>query len=125
MKFLLIDDTKAVHAYIKSLFKENDHEFDDAYNGQEGIEMLKSGKQYDIVLLDWEMPVKDGPSTLVEIREFNDEIPIMMVTTKNRPEDLSFAIENGANEYMMKPFTKEIINLKLSFIFDDYKEESA
>lgn len=115
MKFLLIDDSKTVHLYIKGSLNNPNFSYDDAYNGKEGIELLKNNS-YDIILLDWEMPVLNGPATLTEIRKFDSSTPIIMVTTKSMPEEIISVLEAGANEYVMKPFTKEILQEKLESV---------
>ncbi|MEZ4743403.1 MAG: response regulator [Bdellovibrionota bacterium] len=73
------------------------------------MEKVKVNNDFDLVLLDWEMPNLNGIDTLKLIREFNTDIAIIMVTTKNDPNLIAEAFEYGADEYVMKPFTKEIL----------------
>jgi two-component system chemotaxis response regulator CheY len=116
MKILLIDDSKTIHTYIKGLFDSGKNNFEDAFDGQEGVDKLKSSGPFDLILLDWEMPKLNGIETLKAIREFDTETPIVMVTTKNNPDLIAEAFEYGADEYVMKPFTKDILHEKLSMI---------
>lgn len=115
MKVLAVDDSKAVHAFMKNLFEGTEHDLRHAYDGKEAVEQVKN-EQPDIVLLDWEMPVMDGVQTLVAIREGGFNMPIVMVTSKNEVSQIVQALEKGANEYVMKPFTKEILFEKLSMV---------
>ena len=114
LKILIIDDTKSVHTYVKMLLaKTQCFEFVDAYHGQEGLELLKSGRHFDLVLLDWEMPIMNGIETLQQLQSIKNVPPILMMTTKNEPEDIFTALNNGASDYLMKPFTLDIILEKI------------
>lgn len=113
MRILLVDDAKNVHSFVKALFESSDLEFDDAFNGWEALVKVKKGELFDLILLDWEMPEMDGVTTLSEIRALGNDTPIIMVTSKNDLEDVGKALEEGANEYVMKPFTKEILQEKI------------
>jgi two-component system chemotaxis response regulator CheY len=116
MKILCVDDTKAVHAYIRSLFAGLPHQIVPVFDGQQALdELAKSGfSGYDVVLLDWEMPVKNGLETLAEIRKINPDLQVVMVTSKNDVNDIIRMLESGANEYVMKPFTKDVLFDKIS-----------
>lgn len=112
MKVLSIDDSKSVHAYIKSCFSEDGHSVELAFNGTEGLNLLDNNK-YDVILLDWEMPGMNGIEVLIKIREKGIKTPIIMVTTKNDISNITDAIQKGANDYVMKPFTPEILFEKI------------
>ncbi len=111
MKILCVDDTKSVHAYIRSLFAGSEHELVHVFDGQQALDALSAVgfKSFDIVLLDWEMPIKNGLQTMTEIRQTSADIPVIMVTSKNDMNDITKMIEAGASEYIMKPFTKDIL----------------
>ncbi len=116
-RVLLVDDTKAVHAFVKDLLKSaNGIQFVDAYNGAEAVALVKSGERFDLVLLDWEMPVKTGPECLSELKQMGFESPIVMMTTKNSPTDIAHLLELGAAEYMLKPFTADILKEKIEYV---------
>jgi two-component system chemotaxis response regulator CheY len=116
MKILCVDDTKAVHAFIKSLFAGLSHQLHGVFDGQQALDELAKGdfKGYDLVLLDWEMPVKNGLETMVEIRKKTESLPVIMVTSKNDMNDIAKMLEAGATEYIMKPFTKDILFEKIA-----------
>jgi two-component system, chemotaxis family, chemotaxis protein CheY len=116
-KILIVDDTKGVHAYLKGLFsKFPDMALTDVFNGQEALDCLKGGAVFDLVLLDWEMPVLNGPSTLMEIRKMQLPFPTMMMTTKNSPDEIVSMLELGAADYLMKPFTLDILLGKIEMV---------
>lgn len=115
MRILVVDDSKAVHAYVKSLFHGLNHDLVTATNGKEAVEILTKAnfQGIDLVLLDWEMPIMDGASTLLEIRGKSASLPVIMVTSKSDIGDVAKMLENGANEYVMKPYTKDILFEKI------------
>ena len=116
MKILIVDDSKAVHNFIKSALEDfNEVDFTSAYSGKEAVDFLgNQSTNFDIILLDWEMPIMDGPETIKAIRAINTDVPIIKVTSKNKLEDIKMALGLGANDYIMKPFTDDILVEKLN-----------
>jgi two-component system chemotaxis response regulator CheY len=107
---LIIDDMKPVHTFVKTLMgKVPDIQATSVFNGSEALSLLKTGKTYDLILLDWEMPELNGPETLQELLNLGVKTPVVMMTTKNDPSDIQKMIELGAAEYLMKPFTIDIL----------------
>jgi len=118
MKILSIDDSKSVHAFINVCLEGTDHSIEHAYNGEDGLKILKENpRRFDLVLLDWEMPGLTGPEVLVELMKLPIKFPVVMVTTKNNMEDISRVLGIGAREYIMKPFTREILLEKIESLF--------
>lgn len=114
LKILIIDDTRSVHTYMKTLLlKTKDVTATSVMNGLEGIEAYENQGPFDLILLDWEMPVMTGPETLKRLVDLGCKTPIVMVTTKNAPSDIAGMLELGATEYMMKPFTADILFEKI------------
>ena len=88
-----------------------------AKNGADAIEKINEESDIDLVLLDWNMPVMDGLEFL--IKNQNEGIcscPVMMMTTENSPEKIQEAIENGASDFIMKPFTLDILEYKIDLV---------
>lgn len=87
----------------------------EAGNGREALDVLARDGLVDVVLLDWNMPVMDGFEALCAIRaEARYEgIRVVMVTTETEMERVTRALEAGANEYLMKPFTAQALTEKL------------
>lgn len=117
MDILIIDDTRSVHAFVKNLLSNaSGIQVMSAMNGQEGWYELQKGKVFDLILLDWEMPIMDGPTTLIKIKSSGVSTPVIMMTTKNEPEDIERILGLGASEYLMKPFTVDILFEKIGFV---------
>lgn len=116
-QILIIDDTRSVQAFVKSLLaKSPEFHVTSVYNGAEAIELLKTGKKFDLVFLDWEMPVLNGPETYAEMKKHGFDFHTIMMTTKNAPEDIEKMLNMGVNEYLMKPFTIDILFEKMEFV---------
>ena len=116
-RILLIDDTKSVHAYVKFILsKSPDIVTESVFDGSEGIKRLKKSKDFDLICLDWEMPILTGPETLKQMSQMGSTIPVLMMTSKNALEDISLVLSLGAAEYVMKPFTPAILFEKIEQI---------
>lgn len=113
IRFLIIDDSRAVHAFVKEAVAPLGYESVSVGNGREGVELLNKDKNFDFVLLDWEMPIMNGPQALVEIVKIVPDIPVSMMTSKSKMSDIVQMMEWGAKEYIMKPFTKDILIEKI------------
>lgn len=114
VKILIVDDTKSVHAFVKSLLARSSMiQTTSVYNGTQAIDLLNVNRKFDIILLDWEMPIMTGPQAFDEFTKMGLKIPTVMMTTKNSVEDISKMLEKGAAEYLLKPFTIDILFEKL------------
>ena len=127
MKALVVDDSKAIRSIISKHLKALGFEVVEAVSGVEALVQLKKMGGADIALLDWNMPEMDGFEFLRRVRgdeEFS-ELRIMMVTTESEMTQVAKALEAGANEYLMKPFTKEALIEKLVLLGLDPGEAAA
>ncbi|PIQ98889.1 MAG: response regulator [Nitrospinae bacterium CG11_big_fil_rev_8_21_14_0_20_45_15] len=118
MRALVIDDSRAIRLILGQVMKKLGFEVVDAGDGQEALNKLKSDGPFDIALVDWNMPVMNGYDFVVNTRkdsQYND-MRLMMVTTETEMAQVVKALEAGANEYVMKPFTKEMIAEKLTLL---------
>lgn len=117
---LVVDDSKLIQLFIKESLSSYGLNIDFANNGQDAVDLLKlNQKKYDLILLDWEMPVLTGPEAYAAIRSLNIQFPVIMVTSKNKPEEILSMLDQGASEYVMKPFTKEILIEKIKTVLVD------
>ena len=117
MRILAIDDSKAVHAFIKVALNLPGVELVQAFDGAQGFETFqKLSSPVDLILLDWEMPVQDGPTTLAALLAVGAKCPVVMMTTRNSPDDIALMLSRGASEYMLKPFTTDILLEKIETI---------
>jgi len=92
-------------------------EVDEAANGLEALELVKKGK-VDLALVDWNMPDMDGCEFIQVIRKNSKykDMRMIMVTTETTISKVEEALKAGADEYIMKPFTKEIILEKMALV---------
>ena len=118
MRVLVIDDSRAVRAFIRPILLEMNLEVIEAGNGQEGLDRLRDYPDTALVLVDWNMPVMDGLEFIRAVRadRGNDALRIVMVTTETESEQMNRAMAAGANEYVMKPFTRDVLIAKLSLM---------
>jgi two-component system chemotaxis response regulator CheY len=118
MRVLVIDDSRAMRMIIRTILAEIGHEAVESANGQEGLDALSDKGPFDVALVDWNMPILNGYEFVRAARanSGNDAMKIMMVTTEVEMSQVTRALEAGANEYLMKPFTREILMDKLSML---------
>lgn len=118
MRALVIDDAKVVRQILSDMVKKCGFEPFDAEDGEDALKVLENIGAVDLMLVDWNMPNMNGLEFVKEVRK-NDAhaaAKIMMVTTESEMENVIQALEAGADEYVMKPFTKEAISEKLALL---------
>lgn len=118
MKALIVDDSRATRAVLKRMVASLGYEVSEATDGMDALTTLQTSGSFDLMLLDWNMPIMNGLDLLKTLRqsaEF-DNLRIIMVTTETEIGQMSLALENGANEYIMKPFTTEVVREKLAIL---------
>jgi len=118
MRALVIDDSRAVRVIIRNILHEMGMEVVEAGNGREALEQLRLNPDVELALVDWNMPEMNGLDFVREVRSqrLYDGVRLVMVTTETESEQLSRALNAGANEYVMKPFTKDVLVAKLNLL---------
>ena len=119
MRAMVIDDSRPIRTILARLLRDVGFEaVEQAENGQEAIDKLNETGCLDLVLVDWNMPVMNGLEFVESVRrdETYDRMPLVMVTTETEMERVERAMSAGANEYVMKPFTKDIVLEKLRLL---------
>ncbi|MDF2606578.1 MAG: response regulator transcription factor [Bacillales bacterium] len=101
-KILLVEDEKVMAKNIAFFLENESYSVEIAYDGETAIEAFNS-KYYDLILLDWTIPKKDGLEVCKEIRK-SSNIPIIMLTAKGEIFDKVIGLEVGADDYLVKPF---------------------
>jgi len=121
-KALVVDDSKAIRQIERKYLEELGFEVLEAENGKEALEVLKEHPDISLILLDWHMPLMNGYEFLKTLRANpqHQEIKVMMVTTENQQKSVIEAIMAGANEYLMKPFDKEMLETKIRYLFEGF-----
>lgn len=110
MKLLVVEDHRALVASLFAYFEPRGHALDAAPDGASGLRLV-AAHDYDAVILDWMMPRLDGEAFLRELREtLRKDVPVLMLTARERTEDKVHALRVGADDYLAKPF--ELIELE-------------
>lgn len=118
MKALVVDDSRAMRLLIGRILREAGFEVAEAGHGREAIDRLTSSSDTDLVLVDWNMPEMDGIEFVRTVRANRafDGLRVMMVTTECDMEKVIDALHAGADDYVMKPFTRDVLMEKLSLL---------
>lgn len=118
MRALVVDDSKMVRVILGKSLKELGFEVFEAGHGGEAMAHLRAHGLVDLMLVDWNMPVMNGYELVCAVREVSllKSIRIMMITTETSLTNVEMALAAGANEYLMKPFTKDQLLEKLALL---------
>ena len=111
MKILVVDDSRAIRMIVKRTLRQagfGDHEVEVAEDGKEALTMIQNSA-YGLVLTDWNMPNMTGTELAKALRDRGEQVPILMVTARSVREDIIEAMEAGVNNYIVKPFTPQIL----------------
>jgi len=103
MRILLIEDEKKLASFIARGLREQHYTVDVAHDGLEGL-FLAETNPYDLIVLDLILPGKDGISICRELREKGNDVPVLMLTAKDRLDDKVSGLDSGADDYLTKPF---------------------
>lgn len=116
---LVVDDSRTIRMILRRVLAEESFEVLEAGNGREALQVLDASPEpVSLVLADWNMPEMNGLELVKQLRSRPElcAVKVIMVTTEAETEHVVAALEAGANEYVMKPFTKEILKQKLEMI---------
>lgn len=118
MRALVIDDSRTVRLIVGKVLVELGFEVVEAGNGREGLERLIEWPEIGVVLVDWNMPEMNGLEFIRAVRARREygHVRLVMVTTETEQQQVIRALEAGADEYVMKPFTRDILVAKLSLL---------
>jgi CheY-like chemotaxis protein len=110
-KILIVDDDWAVRELLKESLEFGGHSAVTVENGSQAYEQFRLNS-FDMVFMDINMPKMDGIETVKAIRERHPDIPIIIMSGRNDPESIKEAFENGANDFLQKPFTPKTLMQK-------------
>ncbi len=120
MKVLIVDDSGPIRKLMGQMLRDMGFQTLEAIHGKDAVEKLMANQDIELIMLDWDMPEMTGIEFLEALWTLRDTLPkrptVVMVTTNNQRERIVHAMTKGANEYIMKPFTKEILHEKLSLL---------
>ena len=120
MKFLVVDDFSTMRRIVKNILKQLGYEnIEEAEDGAQAYSKLKSGN-FEFVVSDWNMPNMDGLELLKKIRSDDQlkHLPVLMVTAEAEKDKVITAIQAGVSNYIVKPFTAEVLKEKMDRIFE-------
>jgi two-component system chemotaxis response regulator CheY len=115
MRALIVDDYSFIREYLKHLLDRMGVACEEAVNGSDALTVLAEEQEFDLMLLDVNMPMMNGLDCVKALREakLGPEMKVMMVTTEADHTFIAKALDNGADEFLMKPFTPESLREKM------------
>ncbi|KMT66077.1 response regulator transcription factor [Catenovulum maritimum] len=120
---LLIDDDKLIHKVV-SKYLDSKYILEHAYSGEEGIALFSTIVP-DAILLDVEMPGKNGYQVCQNIRELGSDIPIIFLSGKSNVREIMLGYELGADDFIVKPFEGNLLNAKLDVVLRYAQQKQA
>lgn len=123
MKVLIVDDEELIRNVIKEYLKIENYEYDEASNGKEAIDKIKTN-DFDIVIMDIMMPIMDGYQAVRKIREFNKTIPVIMLSARNEEYDKLLSFDLGVDDYVTKPFSPKELIARIKAVTKRNKDEN-
>jgi len=118
MRALIVDDSGFIRDYVRSLLEQIGVMCAGAMNGRDGLDHLHEAGAYDMLLVDWNMPVMNGLEMVKAVRQDRrfDAMKILMVTTEAENNFIEAALNAGADEYLVKPFDAKGLENKLQMV---------
>lgn len=118
MHILMVDDSRAQRNATKYFLIELGFKVQEAADATEALRCLKGGEKYDGLLIDWDMPGMDGLQLVKNIRmdSENGQTPIILMGEDKYSDRVGEALEAGTDEFLMKPFSKEVLSTKLELL---------
>lgn len=116
MKILIIEDDENILSFLKRGFEEEGFVVDSAADGEDG-EYLATANKYDVIILDWMLPIKNGIEVLQTLRDKNIPTPTIMLTAKSEIDDKVLGLTKGADDYLSKPFSFKELNARVQALY--------
>lgn len=108
MKILIVEDNQRIAESLKKGFEQENYTVDLALDGNIGLDMATTGN-YDLIILDLMLPYKNGEEICIRLRKIGMTIPILILTAKDSNEDIIKLLNSGADEYLTKPFSFQVL----------------
>ena len=106
MRLLVVEDEKKMAAYLRRAFTEEGHAVEEAYDGEEAL-ALALGQPFDAMVLDLNLPRRDGLSVLRELRAAGWATPVLILSARGQADDRIAGLNLGADDYLPKPFSMD------------------
>jgi DNA-binding response OmpR family regulator len=116
MRVLVVEDERKLAGFIKQALKEDGHAIDVCHDGDEGGR-LAAGEDYDAIVLDLQLPGRDGLMILRELRKQGRSTPVLILTARDTVKDRVRGLDEGADDYLTKPFSLDELRARLRALF--------
>ena len=118
MRALIIDDSRAMRSILVGILDEAGFDTVPVADAEEALALLDSDRNFELALVDWNLPAMSGLELVVALRKIPnlESLRLMMVTTETELDRVREALDSGADEYIMKPFDKEMLLEKLTLL---------
>lgn len=118
MRALVVDDSRTIRSIVSKILRQIGMEVVEAGDGLQALEQMRRNPDVELVLVDWNMPVMNGLDFISALRAnpSYDHVRILMVTSETETDQVTRAMNAGANEYLMKPFSPEVLIAKLDLL---------
>lgn len=112
MKVLVVDDERRIAQAIRQGLEQDGYAVDLEFDGEDGYNAAMAD-EYDVIVLDVMMPVMSGLEVVKKLRENGNKTPVLMLTAKDQPKDVVNGLDSGADDYLAKPFSFEVLTARL------------
>src|SRR5580704_8907628 len=112
MQILVVEDEPRMAELLKRALDEEGHQVVVSNDGREGFEMARCSS-FDVILLDVMLPGMDGVAVARKLRECRNRTPVLMLTARDAPADIVNGLDSGADDYLTKPFSIDILLARL------------
>ena len=118
MQAFIVDDSRAMRHILRKILEPLGFQPWEAGHGVDGLRQLSAHPEIELVLVDWNMPEMNGIDFVQAVRAnpINDQLKLIMVTTESEPSRMALALMRGADEFLMKPFTPDMLLDKLQLL---------
>ena len=117
---LVVDDSSVIRKVARRILEDLDFDVSEAEDGQQALDFCRQFMP-DLIMVDWNMPKMDGITLVKKYRESNKTTPMIMATTEAEKTRVLEALKAGVNNYVIKPFTPEILVEKVKQTLDKLK----
>jgi CheY-like chemotaxis protein len=117
-RVLVVDDAEGIRTYLANLLEVKGFDVDTAEDGRRALALLEGGAAPDVIVLDVMMPGVDGLEALKRIREFDADVPVIMLSVVGKASTIVKAMKLGASDYLNKPFEEEEFEITLAKVLE-------
>jgi two-component system OmpR family response regulator len=123
MRILVAEDDRSVCEMLRMFFKKEQYDVTFAYDGMKAHQLIRE-QEWDMIILDWMLPGKDGITLCREIRQAFDT-PVILLTAKDAEKDRIAGLDHGADDYITKPFSPMELLARIRAVLRRYKPENS